>query len=343
MSTPKTQFWKDKTVLVTGATGLLGGWLVKELLPLGANVVALIRDGNPRSMLNSDGLLARISTVSGSIEDFNQVRRAMCEYEVHTVFHLAAQPIVGVAKLDPMGTLETNVRGTWNILEAARLAKVPQVLVASSDKAYGSSDTLPYTENHPLQGRFPYDVSKSCADLIATMYANAYGLPVVITRCANLFGGGDLNFSRLVPDLIRRTLAGKPFLIRSNGLFVRDYVYVRDAVAGLLRLTEALAGDPSLAGQAFNFSMGVRQSVLELVDQVLEAMGRTDLKPIILNQASLEIKEQFMSAQKARDVLDWECRYAFPQALAETIAWYRSFFEATPDGRLLARTADSGA
>lgn len=320
-----TSFWQGRATLVTGATGLLGGWLLKCLIEEGAEVVAVVRDGVPKSLAVEEGLIARVTTVHGNIEDFSFLRRSISEYSVDTVFHLAAQPLVGVAKLDPLSTLETNIRGTWNVLEAARLCHTRQVVVASSDKAYGSSDHLPYTESTPLQGRYPYDVSKSCADLISKMYAETYALPVCIVRCANLFGGGDLNFSRTIPGVIRATLRGEGFVIRSDGKFVRDFLYVRDAAGGYLRVAEALAGDRALRGEAFNFGLGVRLTVLEVVRKVLEMMGRTDLEPVILNQASAEIREQFMSSDKVRATLGWSPSYGLEQGLEETIKWYRSY------------------
>lgn len=318
-------FWSGRSVLVTGATGLLGGWLVRSLVDSGADVVALIRDGVPRSMFVRERLADRVSTVSGDIQDAALMRRMMSEYAVDTVFHLAAQAIVGVAKKDPIATLETNVRGTWNVLEAARQTSVKQVLIASSDKAYGASDHLPYLETDPLQGRYPYDCSKSCTDLISTMYAVSFGLPVAIVRCANLFGGGDLNFSRTIPGVIQSTLQGERFVIRSDGKFVRDLLYVQDAADCYLLLAERLAQDASLAGQAFNFSLEVRLTVLELVQQVLSLMHRQDLEPMIMNIASSEIREQYLSAEKARRILAWKPKFALQPALEHTIHWYRKY------------------
>jgi CDP-glucose 4,6-dehydratase len=319
--------WKGRRVFVTGGTGLLGGWLIRELLDQQAEVVALVRDGSPRSMLVQEGILDLISVVRGSLEDFDLIRRALSEYEPATVFHLAAQSIVGTAKRDPLSTLQANIHGTWNVLEASRQASVRQVLVASSDKAYGDNPDLPYRETHALQGHFPYDVSKSCADLICGMYAVTYGLPVAVLRCANLFGGGDLNFSRLIPDLIRATLDGERFVIRSDGKFVRDFLYVRDAALAYLCLAERLNDIPSLAGQAFNFSLEVRATVLEIVEKTLVLMGRPDLQPVIQNQASNEIREQYLSCQKAHRTLAWSPRYSLEDGLRETIDWYRRFFD----------------
>jgi len=316
-------FWRDRPVFVTGATGLLGSWLVPELVNRGANVVVLLRDAAPRSRLVSEGWLERVTAVHGGLTDVGLMRRALAEYAIDTVFHLGAQTLVGIAKVDPVGTLEANVRGTWLLLEAARQANVKQFLIASSDKAYGDSDRLPYLEDHPLQGRFPYDVSKSCADLITTMYARTYGLPAAIVRCGNLFGGGDLNFSRLIPGVIQATLRGEKFLIRSDGKFVRDFLYVEDAADAYLVLAERLAADRSLAGEAFNFGLEMRPTMLDLTHKVLQMMGRTDLEPVVQNIASAEIREQTLDAGKARTRLGWKPRYGMDAGLRRTIDWYR--------------------
>jgi CDP-glucose 4,6-dehydratase len=321
-------FWQGRPVLVTGATGLVGGWLTKTLVDLEAEVVVLVRDHTPRCMLVSEGLLERVSVLRGSVQDSGLLRRAMGEYSVDTVIHLAAQTQVGTAAKDPVGTLEANVGGTWNLLEACRQASVKQVLIASSDKAYGPSATLPYTESTPLQGRYPYDVSKSCADLISTMYSVSYGLPVSIVRCANLFGGGDMNFNRLIPDLIRSTFRGEPFVIRSDGEFYRDFLYVRDGVEAYLSLAEALASNRSFSGEAFNFGLERKVRMLDLVQCILALMGRPDLKPIVRNNASCEIREQYVSCERARRLLGWKPTYTLEQGLVETIAWYREFFQA---------------
>ena len=319
-------YWKGKTVFVTGATGLMGGWLVKALMREGADIVALIRDQAPNSMLVREGLIGRIATVSGDLECLPTMQRAIAEYAPHTVFHLAAQPLVQVAKRDPVGTLRANVMGTWNVMEACRLAGTSNVVVASSDKAYGASENLPYRETHPLQGRYPYDVSKSCTDLVAQMYAATYGVKTAIARCGNLFGGGDLNFSRTIPGLIKATLAGEPFVIRSDGKFVRDFLYVKDAAECYLILGEKLAEDPSISGEAFNFSLGERLTVLDIVNMTLDIMGRTELKPVIQNIASSEIREQYLDASKARERLGWQPRYGMKEAISETVDWYREHF-----------------
>ena len=317
--------WTGRPVLVTGATGLLGSWLIPELVRRGAEVVALVRDGTPQSLLVRDGWLDKITSVKGSLTDDGLVRRACAEYAIDTVFHLGAQTLVGVAKLDPVGTLEANVRGTWMVLEAARQTGVKQILIASSDKAYGDSANLPYREDHPLQGRFPYDVSKSCTDLITTMYARTFGLRAAIVRCGNLFGGGDLNFSRLIPGVIRATLKGEAFQIRSDGLFVRDFLYVEDAVDAYLTLAQQLALDDSLVGEAFNFGLGLRPTMLELSDKVLQLMGRSDLRPVVQNIASAEIRQQYLDTQKSLDRLGWKPRHGLEDGLRNTISWYRNF------------------
>jgi CDP-glucose 4,6-dehydratase len=319
-----SNFWRDRPVFVTGATGLLGSWLVPELVNRGANVVVLLRDATPRSRLVSDGWLERVTAVHGGLTDENLMRRALAEYSIDTVFHLGAQTLVGIGKVDPVGTLEANVRGTWLLLEAARQAGVKQFLMASSDKAYGDSDRLPYLESHPLQGRFPYDVSKSCADLIATMYARTYGLGAGIVRCGNLFGGGDLNYSRLIPGVIQATLRGERFVIRSDGKFVRDFLYVEDAAEAYILLAEKIAADRGLAGEAFNFGLEMRPTMLELTHRVLKAMGRPDLEPIVQNVASAEIREQYLDAGKARAKLGWKPRHGMDEGLRRTIDWYRA-------------------
>ena len=288
-------------------------------------VVALVRDGSPRSKLVREGWLSRIVTVHGSLSDEGLVRRAFSEYSIDTVFHLGAQTLVGVAKADPVSTLEANVRGTWLLLEAARQTGVKQVLVASSDKAYGDSQNLPYKEDHPLQGRFPYDVSKSCTDLITTMFARTFGVRAAIVRCGNIFGGGDLNFSRLIPGVILATVRNEPFEIRSDGKFVRDFLYVEDAADAYLALAERLAVDPALAGEAFNFGLELKPTMLELAEKVLGMMGRPDLKPVVRNIASAEIREQYLDAGKARKVLGWKPKFGMDEGLRRTIKWYREF------------------
>jgi CDP-glucose 4,6-dehydratase len=336
-----TEFWQGRSVLVTGATGLLGSWLVPALVRRGAAVVALVRDGAPRSLLVRDGWLNRIASAHGSLIDEGLLRRTMAEYSVETVFHLGAQALVGVAKVDPVGTLEANVRGTWMLLDAARQCGVRQVLVASSDKAYGESAQLPYREDYPLQGKFPYEVSKSCADLIATMYGRTFLLPTGIVRCGNLFGGGDLNFSRLIPGVILATLRSERFRIRSDGNFIRDFLYVEDAAEAYICLAERLAGDESLIGEAFNFGLGLRLTMLDLAEKVLALMGRPDLRPIVENKVTLEIREQYLDAAKAGGRLGWSPHFGMEEGLRRTVEWYRKFFAGTDANTLPAKFATS--
>lgn len=319
-------FWNGKNVFVTGCTGLLGSYLVKELIDQGANVTGLVRDQVPRSNLYQGGQFEKMNVVQGALEDMQTIERALGEYEIDTVFHLAAQAIVGVANRHPVSTFEANILGTWNVLEACRRQPlIKRVIVASSDKAYGDQEQLPYDEDMPLNGKHPYDVSKSCADLISHTYYNTYGLPVCITRCGNLYGGGDLNFNRIIPQTIQLVLEGKAPEIRSDGTFIRDYFYIEDAVKAYLLLAEKME-EKGLAGEAFNFSNEIQLTVLELVDKILKAMG-SELKPCILNQGTHEIKHQYLSAEKARKLLDWKPDYSIDAGLEKTIEWYREFFQ----------------
>lgn len=323
-------FWHDRRVFVTGATGLLGSWLVEELLARGADVTCLIRDWVPRSRLNESDTMLRVNVVHGQMEDYALLLRALNEYEIDSVFHLGAQTIVGTASRSALSTFESNIRGTWNLLEACRgCAKlIERVVVASSDKAYGAHDHLPYTEDTPLQGRYPYDVSKSCTDLIALSYFHTYETPVAVTRCGNLFGGGDLNFNRLIPGTIRSVLQDEAPIIRSDGTFVRDYFYVRDAVNAYLQLAERLP-DERFTGQAFNFGTETPLSVLGLVDQILKLLDRTSLVPIILNDANHEIPKQYLDCSKAKRMMGWEPDYSLEDGLLETTDWYRNYLGLT--------------
>lgn len=320
-------FWGNRNVFVTGATGLLGSWMVEELIKKGANVTCLIRDWVPGSKLISSGIVNRTNIVHGKLEDYELLVRALNEYEIDTVFHLAAQTIVGTAARSAISTFEANVRGTWNLLEACRVNNklIERILVASSDKAYGPQDNLPYTEDMPMQGRYPYDVSKSCSDLIAQSYFHTYQMPITITRCVNLFGGGDLSFNRLVPGTIASALRGEPPVIRSNGKFIRDYFYVLNAVDGYLKLAEKMPDD-SINGQAFNFGYGEPLSVLELVDEILTIMGKSSLEPVILNEASNEIINQYLDCTKAQKLLGWQPQYDREEGLRQTIKWYEQYF-----------------
>ncbi|MBI4219534.1 MAG: GDP-mannose 4,6-dehydratase [Chloroflexi bacterium] len=323
-------FWQDRPTLVTGATGLLGGSLVRELADLGADVVCLVRDWVPQSEFVRSRLLERVKVVRGDVRDSEFVGRVLAEYEVDTVFHLAAQTIVGIANRYPTSTFETTIGGTWRLLEGCRRnPTVRQVVVASSDKAYGYHETLPYDEQAPLRGRHPYDVAKSCADLIAQTYAVTYDLPVVITRCGNLYGGGDLNWNRIVPGTIRSVMRGQRPVIRSDGQYLRDYFYVEDAAAAYVRLAEHLAGNRDTRGEAFNFSNEAPVTVRDLVYTITAIMGCA-LTPDIRNEASHEIREQYLSARKAREVLGWKPIYSLEEGLKRTIEWYMRFLGGQP-------------
>jgi len=321
-------FWLDRPTFVTGATGLVGGWLVGRLLEAGADVVCLVRDWVPQSELVRRGLLEQVKVVRGDVRDQAQLERALGEYEIDTVIHLAAQTIVGIANRNPISTFETNIAGTWSLLEACRRSPtVKQIVIASSDKAYGAHEQLPYTEDVPLRGSHPYDVSKSCADLIAHAYAMTYDLPVAVTRCGNFYGGGDLNWNRIVPGTIRSVLRGQRPVIRSDGHYVRDYFYAEDGAAANMTLAELLATNQDLRGQAFNFSNEIQVTVLELAERIL-ALMKSDLQLDVRGEATNEIRHQYLSAAKARQVLGWQPLWTLEEGLAQTINWYRKFFEA---------------
>ena len=319
-------FWLDRPVFVTGGTGLVGSWLIQRLLRSGADVVCLVRDWIPQSELVRSELIEKIKIVRGDVRDREVLERSLGEFEIDTVIHLAAQTIVTIANRNPVSTFETNIAGTWNLLEACRRSpKVRQVVMASSDKAYGDQEILPYTEDTPLQGRHPYDVSKSAADLIAHTYARSYNLPVAITRCGNFYGGGDLNWNRIIPGTIRSILRGQSPVIRSDGEYIRDYFYVEDGAAAYMLLAEQLAVKAGLGGQAFNFSNEIQVTVREIVERILQLMG-SDLKPQILNETHNEIRHQYLSAEKARRILNWNPIFDLDRGLSMTIDWYRDFF-----------------
>jgi CDP-glucose 4,6-dehydratase len=319
-------FWRDRPTFVTGATGLVGGWLVRGLLEAGANVVCLVRDWVPRSDFVAAGLADRVAVARGDVRDQFALERIIGEYEIDTVIHLAAQTIVTISNRNPVSTFETNIAGTWAILEACRRSPaVKQIVMASSDKAYGEQDELPYVETSPLAGSHPYDVSKSCSDLIGHTYARTYGLPVVITRCGNFFGGGDLNWNRIVPGTIRSVLRGERPVIRTDGEYVRDYFYVEDGAACYMMLAEQLAARRELVGEAFNFSAGIPITVSQLVRRILHLM-ESGLETQVLNETSNEIRRQFVTSAKAQRLLGWEPLYTLDQGLERTIDWYRGFF-----------------
>ncbi|MEI6514055.1 MAG: NAD-dependent epimerase/dehydratase family protein [bacterium] len=319
-------FWKDKSVLVTGATGLVGSWLVHELLKQGSNVTALVLDNDPASELCRSGDIDRISVVNGNLSSYHDVARSMYTNECTEVFYLGAQTIVGTALLDPISTFESNIQVTWNVLEAVRQSEgmVKAVVVASSDKAYGSSRNLPYLEDHPLHGDGPYDVSKSCTDLLAQSYGNTYGLPVTVARCGNIYGGGDLNWSRIVPGTIRDLVLKKQPVLRSDGTFIRDYVHVDDVISGYMKLAE-VSQEKKLNGEAFNFSRNEPLSVKALYEFICQATVGNYVEPLILNTAKSEIKDQHLNSTKAKTALGWSSSVSITDGLTKTVDWYRKY------------------
>jgi CDP-glucose 4,6-dehydratase len=321
-------FWQDRPVFVTGAYGLVGSSTVAMLLERGASVVVLQRDIVPQSELIRSGAGKRCVVAQGNLSDQLELERILGEYEIKTVIHLAAQAIVGVANRNPVSTFESNIRGTWNLLEACRRSPlVSEVVVASSDKAYGEQPALPYTEDMPLLAKHPYDVSKACTDLIAQSYAVTFGLNVTISRCGNFYGPGDLNWNRLVPGTVRSVLRGQAPVIRSDGSFLRDYFYVEDGAQAYLTLAEKMAGNTDLRGEVFNFSTEEPMTVLAMTERILQLMG-SGLRPEIRNKASSEILKQHLSALKARETLGWKPRYSLDEGLKRTIEWYRAFLAA---------------
>ena len=324
-------FWRDRPTFVTGGTGLVGGWLTHRLVESDASVVCLVRDWVPHSTLLAGDLASKATIVRGDVRDQALIERILGEYEIDTVLHLAAQTIVPIANRNPVSTFESNIGGTWSLLEACRRSPaVKQVVYASSDKAYGECDDLPYDETTPLRGAHPYDVSKSCGDLIAQSYATTYGLPVAITRCGNFFGGGDLNWNRLVPGTIRSVLRGERPVIRSDGTLIRDYFYVEDGAAAYMLLAERLAGDAALRGAAFNFSNELQLSVRDMVERILGLMG-TSLEFEVLDAATNEIPHQYLTAKRAREQLGWHPLYSLDDGLRRTVAWYEEFMRISND------------
>jgi CDP-glucose 4,6-dehydratase len=316
-------------VFVTGATGIVGSWLVRRLLERGAYVVALVRDADPQSELFRSGTASRVSVVTGALEDYSVLERAINEHETDWVLHLGAQTIVGTALRSPLPTFEANIRGTYNLLEACRRmgGLVRSVVIASSDKAYGDSDVLPYTEDMPPLGRHPYDVSKSCTDLLSHTYAHTYDLPVAVARCGNIYGGGDLNWSRIVPGTIRSAVRAERPILRSDGTFIRDYIFVDDVVDAYLVLAAAVESGEA-RGRAYNFSTESKVTALEMMRAVLRSMGSEYLEPVVLGTATGEIKHQYLDSSRAKAELSWTARYTLEEGLARTVDWYRSFFGA---------------
>lgn len=319
--------WKDRQVFVTGATGFVGTWITHTLLQSGARVVALVRDVDPHSLFFRGGIDKRAVLISGTLQDYLLLERIFRTYEIDTCFHLAAEAIVPVAGGSPLSTFESNIRGTWQVLEAVRLTPgVKRLVVASSDKAYGIKPHLPYSEEDQLLGRHPYDVSKSCADLLAQAYGEAYGLAVGITRCANIYGPGDTNWSRLIPGTIRSVFRGERPIIRSDGRYTRDYLYIADAVDAYLELAFRL-DDPAVRGQAFNFGHGLSLSVLDLVQKLIALSPNRNLRPLVTDTARGEIRDQCLSSDKAKRLLGWQARWSMEDGLAQTFRWYESFLQ----------------
>ena len=324
-------YWQGKQVFITGCTGLLGSWLTAVLCRQGANVLGLIHNDPAQSLLAYMGLIDQIDTVEGDIRDFELIQNILTHHKIDTIFHLAAQTQVGIANHDPITTFETNIKGTWILLEASRQSDHMEcVIVASSDKAYGAQPELPYREDAPLLAQHPYDVSKSCADLLARTYAYSYGLPVAVTRCSNLYGGGDLNWRRIVPGTIRSVLEGERPVVRSDGLAKRNYIYVRDAVDGYLTLAEQIH-HPDIRGEAFNFGSQTATTALDMIEAIVDLSTNSHLTPIILNEAKNEIQEQNLSSEKANQLLNWQAQHSLKQGLQETIAWYETYLERLED------------
>lgn len=318
--------WEGKKVLITGATGLVGSWLIKALLKRKSIIVALVRDIDYQTEFYRSGDYLQTNIVNGSLENFSTIERAINEYEVDTIFHLGAQTIVGAAYREPLQTFESNIRGTYYILEACRRHQefVKEIVIASSDKAYGIADELPYTEDMPLKGSHPYDVSKSCTDLLAQTYSYTYNLPIAIARCGNIYGGGDLNWSRIIPGTILSLLNNKRPVIRSNGKYIRDYIYIKDIVDAYINLAESIT-KKNIYGEAFNFSTESRMAVIEIVNKIRSIMNREDLEPQILNLNLKEIPEQSLSAEKAHEILGWYSKYDLEKGMSETVDWYKNY------------------
>lgn len=320
-------FWKDKRVLIIGANGFLGSNLSIRLLKEDAQVIGIIKENTQHCFLTTtlkEVKFSGIKIIKSDIVNFKAMLRIFTKYKPDVCLHVAAQPIVGIANKSPLPTLETNIKGTWNILEAARICGTKAVVVASSDKAYGEHKRLPYTEDAALLALHPYDASKACADILTRVYAHTYGLTTAVTRCANIYGPGDFNFSRIIPDTIRSVILNKNPIIRSDGTPLRDYIYIDDIVDAYLLLTKNLYTGKVKAGEAFNFGSGRPVSVLSLVNKILEIAKKRNLRPKILSQAKIkgEIDRQYLSSLKANKILNWRCRYSLDDGLEITFAWY---------------------
>lgn len=323
----KSTDWQGRNVFVTGADGFIGSWLASDLVSKKANVFALVRDFRKDAGYDILGITDKITLIQGDLADYALMGRALNEYSIDSCFHLAAQALVQIANRSPLSTFESNIKGTWNLLEACRMCKtIERIVIASSDKAYGVQKQLPYTEESPLLGSYPYDASKACADILARSYFISYGLPVAVTRNANTYGGGDLNFSRIVPDAVRCILQGKTFVIRSDGTPERDYLYIKDAVTGYLTLA-ANMDRSDVKGQAFNFGTANPVSVIALFGMIARACGKPDAKPKILGKARNEIDRQWLATDKVKRILGWEQKYSLEDGIRETVEWYDNFFK----------------
>ncbi len=317
-------FWKDKKVFITGADGFIGGWIAKTLIEKEANVTVVIRDTKREDSLDLHNIRKKVNIVKGDIVDYPLMQRIMNEYSIQYVFHLAAQPLVEIATRSPLSTFESNIKGTWNILESARLTKtVEGVIVASSDKAYGNQEKLPYSEDQPLQGIYPYDASKVCTDVLTRSYFISFGLPVIVTRNANTYGGGDLNFGRMIPGAIISSLQGKEMNIRSDGTPERDFIYIIDVVNSYLSLAENIK-NKNVVGNAFNTGSGNPIQVIDLFKLVTKLTGNK-IEPKVLGEATNEIDKQYLSTEKIKKTIGWKAKYTLEEGLKETIEWYRNY------------------
>jgi len=318
-------FWQQRNVLVTGGNGFIGGALSRELVGQSANVTLIVRDWPKLGALEFLGLEGKVNIVKGSVADLEFILRILAEYDIDAVFHLAAQAIVKIANASPLSTFESNIKGTWTILEACRqFPQVKRIVVASSDKAYGDQKQLPYTEDTPLLGLSPYDASKACADILARSFYHTYKLPLAVTRCANTYGEGDLNISRVIPAVIISGLKGESPVINNNGISIRDFLYIKDAVSAYLLLAQAL-DRKEIQGQPYNFGLNKPVTMLDLANLILLLVGRSDIKPKVISECktSAEIDQQSVSFEKAKTELGWEPKWSLEQGLKETINWYK--------------------
>jgi CDP-glucose 4,6-dehydratase len=337
-----TEFWTGRPTLVTGGAGFLGAWVVRKLLLRGANVVCLLHERSLRTDIIGYDAVPRVRIVRGDIRDQTELEGIFKKHSIATLFHFAAKAIVGIANTNPGPTLETNIVGTIALLEACRRClDVRQIIVASSDKAYGDAGEQAYTENMPLFGKHPYDVSKACSDMIVRSYANTFELPATVTRCGNFYGPGDLNWNRVVPGTVRSLCEGLRPVIRSDGKYVRDYFYVEDAADAHIMLAEKLSEKPKLRGEAFNFSNETPVAVGELVEKIIVLMGMR-LKPDVRNETNNEIRHQLLSAAKARSEFGWRPRFTLDEGLQVAVSWYREFIRANVTPAAVPQVAASG-